>query len=62
MSSIIGILSDIIKVHVSRIFEFIDPVGSTELQTYNNIQASSLTLCQYYSKYGLLFDQFLCAH
>lgn len=41
---------------MSRIFEFIDPEGSSEPQNHNEVQASYLTLCQYSSKYSLLFD------
>lgn len=47
---------------MSRIFEFIDPEGSSEPQNHNEVQASYLTLCQYSSKYSLLFDQYSYAH
>lgn len=43
---------------MSRIFEFIDPGGSSEPQNHNEEQASYLTLCLYSCKYSLLFDQY----
>lgn len=57
MSLIIGNLSDNKKrwkAYMSRIFEFIDPEGSSEPQNHNEVQASYLTLCQYSSKCLLL--------
>lgn len=39
-------------------YVFIDPEGSSEPQSDDKVQASYLTLCQYYTTDCLLFDQF----